>query len=205
MYLYFLGESGFKIKTERATIIIDPPHKKTGLSQATLSGDIVIISHTMETDVARVLGTENGSKPFLINSPGEYETRGVFVYAFPGKNDTVLSLIKADNLTVAHLAGIAEVLDDKTLELFEGAEVVLVPVGGHDVLSAKLADQVVSQIDPHIVIPMNFAFPKLVIERDPIDAFLAEMGAKGLQPESSLYITKEKLPQEETKVVLLQP
>lgn len=203
MYLYFLGESGFKIKTERATIIIDPPHKKTGLSQATLSGDIVIISHTMETDAARVPGTEARAKPFLINSPGEYETRGVCVYASPGKNGTVLSLIKADDLSVAHLAGISEALDDKTLELFEGAEIALVPVGGRGVLSPKLADEVVSQIDPHIVIPMNFAIPKLTTPRDPVDAFLAEMGAKGLHAESSLYITKEKLPQEETKVVLL--
>lgn len=205
MYFYFLGEGGFKIKTERATIIIDPPHKKTGLSQTALSGNIIIISRANETDTERVSGSESGEKPFIVNSPGEYETRGVFLYAFPGKNNTILSLIKADNVSIAHLAGVSEILDDKTLELFEGAEIALVPVGGHGALSPKLADEAVSQIESRIVIPMNFAIPKLVTPRDPVDAFLAEMGAKGLQPESSLYITKEKLPQEETKVVLLFP
>ena len=204
MYLYFLGESGFKIKTERATIVIDPPHKNTGLSQSALSADIIVVSHASQTDVGRVTESEKDARPFIINAPGEYETRGVFLYAFQGKNDTVLSLIKADNLSIAHLAGISEILDDKTLELFEGAEIALVPVGGNGVLSPKLADQVISQIEPHIVIPMNFAIPKLTIARESVDTFLSEMGAKGLQAESSLYITKEKLPHEETKVVLLQ-
>ena len=203
MYIYWLGESSFKIKTDRATIIIDPSDKKTGLSQSALAGDIIVISHTLETDAARVSPLEE--KQFIVSSPGEYETREVFIYGHTGKNNTVLYLIKADQISFALLAGVYEALEDKALELFEGADIAATPVGGNGVLSGKLADTVISQIEPRIVIPMNFAIPKLILKRDPVDVFLKEMGIPAQQSETSLYITKDKLPGDETRVVLLSP
>ena len=203
MYLYWLGESSFKIKTDRATILIDPADKKTGLSQSALAGDIIIISHTLATDTRRVKPLEDSQ--FTVSSPGEYETRDVFIYGYPGKNNTVLYLIKADKLSFALLAGVSEALDDKALELFEGADIAAVPVGGQGVLSGKLADAVISQIEPRIVIPMNYAILKLAIPRDPVDIFLKEMGAQAQQSETSLYITKDKLPGDEMRIVVLSP
>jgi len=185
-------------------VIIDPAHKNTGLTQSTLKGDIILISQTLETDLTRV-APEQTDEPFIISSPGEYETKGVFVYGIAGANGNILYLIKADNLQIAHLAGLTEDLKDKDLEMFEGVDIAMVPVGGHGVLSGKQADKVVSQLEPHLVIPMNYDLPKLTAKRDPVDTFLSEMGVKGLQPENSLHITKSKLPEEETKIVLLQP
>lgn len=203
MYIYFLGESSFKIKTDERTIIIDPSDKKTGLTQASLAADITIISQTMATAPARVQPIDE-KPPFLIDSPGEYEIGGAFVYGVQGKNKNFLYLIKIDHLKIAHLGGLSDTLDDKTLEVFEGADIAMVPVGGEGLLSGKQADQIISQIEPRIVIPMNYALPKLTVKRDPIDGFLSEMGVKDLEPEKSLKITKSKLPQEETKIIVLE-
>ena len=91
------------------------------------------------------------------------------------------------------------------MELFEGAHIALIPVGGEGLLDAKGAEAVISELEPQIVIPMNYDIPKLAILRKPIDAFLAEMGAKDVTPETSLSITKTKLPVDKIRVVLLQP
>lgn len=210
MYLYWLGESSFKIKSDQATVIFDPAHKNTGLPQTTVQGDIVILSHTLETDITRVTPLDKDKELFVVNSPGEYETKGIFMYAlYGGESNTheqknLLTLIKADSIQIAHLAGLMGELSDKHMELMEGADIVLIPVGGNGVLSGKQADKIISELEPHIVIPMNFYLPKLENKRDPVDAFLQEMGAKDLRAETSLHITKSKLPQEETSIVLLQ-
>lgn len=203
MYIYWLGESSFKIKTDQVNLIIDPAAKDTGLNQSPLPADIVLISNTLSIDLKRIKPQE-GASPFIIQNPGEYETREVFIYGMLSSQNNVLYLIKADNLTIAHLAGLNQGLNSEEIELFEGADIALVPVGGCGVLSGKQADQVISQIEPKIVIPMNYQLPKLNIKREPADSFLLEMGAKGLEPETSLSITKAKLPIEETRIVLLQ-
>lgn len=203
MYIYWLGESSFKIKTDQANLIIDPAAKDTGLNQSLLPGDIVLVSNTLSTDLKRIKPQESDSS-FIIQNPGEYETHGIFIYGMSGNQNNVLYLIKADNLTIAHLAGLNQSLNSEEIELFEGADIAMVPVGGCGVLSGKQADQVISQIEPKIVIPINYQLPKLNIKREPVKSFLLEMGAQGLQPETSLLITKAKLPIEETRIVLLQ-
>lgn len=205
MYIYWLGESSFKIKTDDAVVIIDPAHRETGLPQTTLEGHIVLDSHTLALDMSRVKPAAKETPLFTITGAGEYEVHGVFVYGMETKNKSLVYLVKAEDIQIAHLAGVSGALTDRELELFEGANIVLVPVGGKGVLDGKQADQVVSQIEPSIVIPMNYNLPRLTKERLPVDTFLLEMGAKGLEAQTSLYITKEKLKEEETRIVLLQP
>ena len=205
MYIYWLGESSFKIKTNTASLIIDPADKKTGLPQSSIDADIVLISHTLKTDLSRVKSPQDTKDPpFIINSPGEYEHKGICIYGIPN-NGAVLYLIKADSLDIAHLAGLTEHLNDKQLELFKGSHIALIPVGGEGLLDAQGAEAVVSELEPQIVIPMNYDIPKLAILRKPVDTFLAEMGAKDVTPETSLSITKTKLPVDKIRVVLLQP
>ena len=204
MYIYWLGESSFKIKTDEATVVIDPGAKNTGLPQITTKAEVVILSHTIPTDIDRVQSSQDTRKLFVIQQPGEYEVKGVFVYGLPGDNKSVLYLLKMEDIEIAHLAGLTRTLNDKQLELFEGVDIVTIPVGGNGVLSHKEADEVVSQLEPRIVIPMNYSVPSLATKRDSVDGFLTLMGAKELAPETSLYITKAKLPQEETRIVLLQ-
>jgi L-ascorbate metabolism protein UlaG (beta-lactamase superfamily) len=204
MYIYWLGESSFRIKTDQSTVIIDPADKTTGLAQNNLSADVILISQALTIDLKRVKPTGKNSAPFIIKEPGEYETQGIFIYGVPGVDNNIFYLIRTNYLTIAHLAGLSQILNNEQLKLFESADIALVPVGDKGLLSSKQADKVISQIEPKIVIPMNYQVPKLKIEREPIDDFLSEMGVKDLLPETSLHITKSKLPQEETKIVLLQ-
>lgn len=204
MYIYWLGESSFKIKTENASIIIDPASKNTGLAQNSLQADLVLLSNTLEHNIKRVKPASQDSKLFIIDTPGEYEIKNIFIYGIQGDENNILYLIKTEGIEIAHLAGLNNTLNDKQLGLFEGADIVMVPVGNQGILSGKQTDSVISQIEPKIVIPMNYQIPKLKIKRDPVDLFLSEMGAKDIKPEKSLYIKKQKLTHEETKIALLQ-
>jgi L-ascorbate metabolism protein UlaG (beta-lactamase superfamily) len=77
-----------------------------------------------------------------------------------------------------------------------------VPVGSVYTIDAKNASDVVSQLEPKIVIPMHYALPGLKFELEPIENFLKEMGFESVEPQAKLSITKDKLPGEMQVVVL---
>jgi L-ascorbate metabolism protein UlaG (beta-lactamase superfamily) len=50
--------------------------------------------------------------------------------------------------------------------------VLLVPVGGLSALKANQAAEVISLIEPRIVIPMHYHLPNLTPKLDPVSNFL---------------------------------
>ena len=79
-----------------------------------------------------------------------------------------------------------------------------VPVGGYNALNAAEAAEVISLIEPFIVIPMHYRLPDLSVKLDPVDKFLKEMGITKVETESNLKLNKTSLP-EETQVILMEP
>jgi L-ascorbate metabolism protein UlaG (beta-lactamase superfamily) len=82
-------------------------------------------------------------------------------------------------------------------------EVLMVPVGGQNTLNAAQAAEVISLIEPYIVIPMHYYLPDLTVKLDPVDKFLKEMGVTKADTIDTLKLTKAGLP-EETQIVLLE-
>jgi L-ascorbate metabolism protein UlaG (beta-lactamase superfamily) len=82
-------------------------------------------------------------------------------------------------------------------------EVLLIPVGGQNTLNAAQAAEVISLIEPQVVVPMHYSLPDLTVKLDPVDKFLKEMGLTKADTVDSLKLTKTNLP-EETQVVLLE-
>jgi len=64
--------------------------------------------------------------------------------------------------------------------------------------------EVVSLIEPNIVIPMNYKTSDLRIERHPVSRFLKEMGVTNPETQSSLKVVAGAIP-EETQIILLEP
>jgi L-ascorbate metabolism protein UlaG (beta-lactamase superfamily) len=82
--------------------------------------------------------------------------------------------------------------------------VLLVPVGGGSSLNAAQAAEVISLIEPYIVIPMHYKTSAISLKLDKVDKFLKEMGTPRIEPVDVLKVTKGSLPQE-TQVVVLTP
>lgn len=217
MLIQWFGQSCFKVQTKpgpngEVTVIFDPfDSSKMGLSLPKLSADIVAITHDHfdHNHVAAV-----GGDYFLIQGPGEYEAKQTFIYGVPGWHDNssgserganTMYLLESEGISVAHLGDIGQQeLSESQIEYLEGADILLLPVGGKYTVNAKEAHELVNQIEPRIVIPMHYKLPGLKVDLDPVDKFVKELGLSA-QTEEKFRIVKKDLPQDETKLVLLKP
>lgn len=208
MDITWYGHSCFRlVERGRATIVTDPFGESLGYELPKLKGDIVTISHQApgHAHVSAVRGYEH-----IIEGPGEYEIQNVFITgvmtakpdeATPRRN--VIYVFDYDNLTVAHLGDLDHVPPQSMIDALGTISVALVPVGGGTSLNSVQAAEVISLLEPSVVIPMHFQTPALRgLELDTVDRFLKEMGVNSVDAEPSLRISASSLP-EQTQVVLL--
>jgi len=147
----------------------------------------------------------------VITGPGEFEIGGVFITAIQtnghGKKGdeelrNTLYVFDYDGITVAHLGDLKRVPSQTEVEALGAVNVALVPVGGGGGLNAAKAAEVISLLEPNIVIPMHYATKHGKVKLDSLDKFLKEMGLGTTEPEDSIKVTRTGLPQE-TRVVVL--
>ena len=212
MEITWYGHSCFRL-TERgmATVVVDPfDNKAIGYSPLKLKADIVTVSHDApgHNYVDAVKGSSH-----VITGPGEFEIGGVFITGVQtdGTNSAkkakdqvrnTLYVFDYDGLTVAHLGDLKQVPTQAEIEALGTVNVALVPVGGGGGLNAAKAAEVVSLIEPNIVIPMHYSTPDAKISLDALSKFLKEMGLSKQEAQSSLKVTRSGLP-EETHVMVL--
>ena len=97
-----------------------------------------------------------------ILTPGEYEVKSAFVWALSVPGGQMISMIDVDQVRYVHLGQISALdngLLEKELEVIEGADVLFIPVGGAPTLDAKRAAEVVSKIEPRVIIPIMMHIP----------------------------------------------
>ena len=215
MVITWYGLSCFKIQEQardrEVSILTDPYVPEDGKKlPREITADIVTSSHDhpRHNNFAAVAG-----KPFLIDGPGEYEIKEAFVTGVGTFHDLVegkekgrntMYYINVGGLHLLHLGDLKHKLTEKHLEEFHNIDILFVPVGGGDVLSAKEATDVVGQIEPRIIIPMHYRTGKLGPKLDTVDPFLKAMGAAKTEPVSKFKLSDKELPQEEMRVVLLE-
>lgn len=212
MEITWYGHSCFRL-TERllATVVTDPYDSKVvGYDPLKLKADIVTVSHNMPGH--NFLSAVKGD-PHPITGPGEFEIGGVFVTGIqtnghtkksPDELRNTLYLLDFNGVTVLHLGGINRVPTQTEVEALGPIHVALIPVGGGSSLNSAKAAEVISLLEPNIVIPMHYATPMSAIKLDPLSKFLKEMGAGDVPAVPSLKITGANSLPEETKVVVLE-
>ena len=214
MLLTWIGHSCFKIQDKTSsggvTVTTDPFDKKIGLKVPNYESDIITVSHD-HYDHNNIKALRGNS--FIINSAGEYDVKGISVHGVESFHDTkegkdrgpnIIYRIEIDDISIAHLGDIGHILDAKQLDLLVGTDILLIPVGGKYTLDAKKAVEVVSQIEPRMVIPMHYSVPGLKIDGiDGVDKFIKEMGIKPTE-EEKLKISKKELPQEDMELVIMK-
>ena len=212
MEITWYGHSCFRL-TERnfATVVTDPfDNKSIGYSSLKLRSDIVTVSHDApgHNNTDAVKGTSH-----VIDGAGEFEIGGVFITGVQtdgarkkGKEqgaDNTVYVFDYDGITVAHLGDLKQVPTQSEIELFGTVNVALVPVGGGGGLNAAKAAEVISLLEPNLVVPMHYSTPATKLSLDALNKFLKEMGLSKLDAQSSLKVTRSGLPSE-THVVVLE-
>jgi L-ascorbate metabolism protein UlaG (beta-lactamase superfamily) len=192
-----------------ATVVTDPYDPSLGLAKLSLKADLVTVSHDAagHNYVKGVKGQR-----LRIAGPGEYEVGGVFITGIPmagktdGKNRAVrntLYVFDFDGLTVAHLGDLAYVPSQSQIENLGPVDVALVPVGGGSALTPAEAAEVITLIEPSLVVPMHYKTGKEKVELGQLARFLSEMGVGKQEPLETLKVTKGGL-SDQTQVVVLQ-
>ncbi len=210
MEIVWYGHSCFRfIERGMAAVVTDPfDSDVVGYEPLKLRADIVTVSH--DAPGHNFIGVVKGANHRL-TGPGEYETGGVFITGVQtdsnnkkgaGRLSNTLFLFDFDGLTIAHLGDLSQVPSQSEVEALGTVNVALVPVGGGNGLNASKAAEVISLLEPNIVIPMHYAGQSAKLDLDPLSKFLKEMGLTSQETVPSLKITRSGLP-EETKVVIL--
>jgi len=214
MEITWYGHSCFRL-TERnyATVVTDPfDNKSVGYDSLKLRSDIVTVSHDApgHNHTDSVKGTSH-----VIDGAGEFEIGGVFITGVQtdggsgkkkkdkekGAQNTIY-VFDYDGITVAHLGDLKEIPTQSEIEALGTINVALVPVGGGGALNAAKAAEIISVIEPNLVIPMHFATPAAKVSLDSLNKFVKEMGLSKPETQPSLKVTRSGLP-DETKVVVL--
>lgn len=216
MIITWFGQSCFKIQGQNSTLVTDPFDKSYGLKVPRLAADIVTTSHDHNdhNNIKTVKGIAE-AKPFIINGPGEYEAKNIFVRGIPSFHDNkegvergtnTIYLIKIDSISLAHLGDLGHVLSNGQIEKLEGIDILMIPVGGTYTINAKQATEIISQLEPRVVIPMHYNIKGLRLPKkiDGISVFCKEFGACPTEEISKFKVAKKDLPSEEMKVVILQ-
>jgi L-ascorbate metabolism protein UlaG (beta-lactamase superfamily) len=207
--IYWAGQSCFEIevsnsKDHSATIVIDPYDEKTGPKLPNLSADILLVTHDHH-DHNNIKGVKG--EPFVIQGPGEYEVKGVFVQGIPSFHDNVqgkergmntIYVMEAEDIRFCHLGDLGQKeLTDEQLEKIDGVDVLMIPVGGEYTIDSSSAQKIISQIEPKIVIPMHY---------DDVSKFLKTMGKPSIAAVEKLVLKESTMPKEGAmEIVVLQP
>ena len=215
MEITWYGHSCFRL-TERnyATVVTDPfDNKSIGYDALRLRSDIVTVSHDApghnNTDAVKGIS-------HVIDGAGEFEIGGVFITGVQtdggsskkkGKDHdsaarNTVYVFDYDGITVAHLGDLRQTPTQSEVESLGTINVALVPIGGGGGLNAAKAAEIISLIEPNLVIPMHYSTPASKVSLDSLNKFIKEMGLSKAETQPSLKVTRSGLPNETHVVVL---
>lgn len=204
MHISWLGLSACKFETSGMTVVTDPFSPSVSARPLRAKADIVTVSNpksTAHNHVAGILGA-----PFVIDCPGEFEVKGVYVRGIPGDTaERTIFTFDIEGLRLAHVGDMKTPPPNAVLERLGEVDVLFLPVGGGATLDPEAAMTVVNKIEPRVVVPMYFQVEGLKLREKllPVTAFLREMGASKVEPIDRLSLKKRDLVEDGTKVVVL--
>ncbi len=210
MVISYMGAEAFKIQFGDITIAYNPTSKDSKLKSTTYGSDIVLVS-TNHPDMNGVENAARGDKaPFVINGPGEYEIKGVFVHGVPSisKYDgqerlNTIYTVTLENMNLCFLGalGTAELKND-VLEELEEIDILFAPIGGSGVLTPAEAYKLAVSLEPKIIVPMHYGFDG---KDKSLETFLKEAGESAPEKHDKLTIKKKDLEGKEGDVIVINP
>lgn len=201
MEVTYHGLSCVRLRGRDTTVLLDPP-------QAQLPG-------LARQSVGLVVRTEGATNPDLLRSrpgnvqevsgPGEFEVRGVSVRGVPANEVTVMR-VTVDDVRVVSTGKLQRQLSEDEIDALGRVDVLVVPVGGGDALSAGDAAKLVRALEPAIVVPARYRATGGTAEYEPVERFAKEMGlAEGSwQAQPRLSLSGASADTDETRVVILE-
>lgn len=202
MHISWLGQTAIKLQTkyldEDVMAVLDAYKPKTGDFPRSFTPTIALFSNG--TDEATTLSGD----PFIMDTLGECELKEVMVTAFPSEDGNIIYKINAEQLNLVHLGRLKKQPELADLEKIGSIDVLFIAVGGgKQYMKPEDAANLVTALEPRIVIPMGFKCDSDE-DAEPLSAFIKQLGLKPEVTDKKLIIKKKDLPQEDMKLMVLE-
>ena len=207
MNISWHGEGAVRIQSGDASVLLDPYPKSSGLAPLRAHVDIIGLTNGKK-DRENIAHIKDPN--LVIEGAGEFESHDIIVEGieteFGGDPDSTPTFysVHAEGMNVCHLGPLKKELTEKQIDAIGNVDILLIPIGGDDVLDAEKAVALANELEPRIVIPIYYKADGVKTKRADVAPFLKEIGAAGKETEKTLSIKKHQLPQEETQVVVLE-
>ncbi len=208
MIITYLGCEFFKVQFGDTTIALNPISKDSKLKPTRFFADIALVSLN-DKDMNGVENLSyNGNDPFVINGPGEYETKGVFIKGFGSvsnyggveKINTIYS-ISLENMNLCFLGALSDInLSAEVKEALGEVDVLFLPIGDEGVLDPVKAEKLAVELEAKIIIPMHYDD---VGTKDVLKKYLKEAGEEKIEAVDKLTLKRKDLDGKEGDTVVL--
>ncbi|MBR4888316.1 MAG: MBL fold metallo-hydrolase [Clostridia bacterium] len=166
MKITWLGHACFKIESEGYSVVIDPfdPEMLPWLPAVNTTADRVLCSHGHgdHNYTAAVEVKASGAAPLRVEEIATWhdDENGTL------RGPNTMFILEGEGLRVAHVGDLGCMPNVEQLEKLKNLDVLCIPVGGYYTINAEMAKQIVSAVEPRVVIPMHykgkgFGFPVL--------------------------------------------
>lgn len=164
MIITCLGHAKFLLELENGLrIVTDPYDDQSGYPVTPVAADVVLVSHSHHDHSA--VETIAGN-PRILREAGETtlapDARVTAVAAYHDdvhgakRGSTLLFLLEAEGLRVAHLGDLGHLLTDAQRRALAPVDVLLTPVGGFFTIDASTAKQVAEDLQARVILPMHY-------------------------------------------------
>lgn len=209
MVITYDGIEAIKITHGDLTIALNPISKNSKFKSTSFGSDIVMISAKHPDFNGVEQATRKDREPVVIDGPGEYEVKGVFVHGFPSKTIyggqekiNTIYVFEIDSIRVAYFGAVSENnLSSDIKESMGDIDLVIVPIGGDGVLDSEESYKLAVKREPKVIIPIHFGS---VGDKNALKVFLKEAGDESVKPVEKLTIKRKDLVGKEGEVVVLK-
>jgi L-ascorbate metabolism protein UlaG (beta-lactamase superfamily) len=171
------GHASFIIETDGKSLVTDPFNEQLGYPLSPIVADIVTISHEHwdHNAVETISGQPQVCRGTGLTKLGNISIKGIASYHdnHQGRERGANTIFKisSEAINLVHLGDLGQLLSAQQVQEIGEVDILLLPVGGKFTINAEEAYQIVSLLQPKIVIPMHFATAHLSFVLAPLEEF----------------------------------
>ena len=208
MIISYHGAECFKVSQGDITLALNPISKDSQMKPTRFGADITLITINHPDFNGRDQTSRGDKESFVIDGPGEYEIKGIFIKGFlsegPAKKINTIYLISFEGINLCFLGALANpTLPDETLEAIEDIDILFVPLGGDpakdgaSTLDPVSAYKLAVSLEPSVIIPMHYT-------KTALEQFIKEGGETKVESLDKFVVKKKDLEGKESEIVVLK-
>ena len=199
MIISYYGAECFKISQGDLTLALNPVSKDSKFKTTRFGADITLITTNHPDTNGRDQTSRGDTSSFVIDGPGEYEIKNVFIKGFlsEGQMINTIYLISFEGMNFCFLGMISSpALSAEILEAIEDVDILFIPIG-KETLDPVSAYKLAVSLEPSVIIPMYYTETTL-------EQFIKEGGEGKVESLDKFVVKKKDLESKEGEIIVLK-